>query len=290
MHLSGANGVLVLRVHPARRDARGAAEGVDHHLVVAEVSLRANAHELVHLVHDLGVIAAHQRVDHAVVPAPGLVGVDVLLGRGLVLAQVAQFVEGVAQRARGDEHDAQVALGDGLGDDATDGREVADLRGLTDADRRPRLVALQEAEEVERRVGDGEVLVVDGRDPAVVGVVGDLGDQARELRTAGHVVGHARHAAGQLVAREEPDPAFGGRDDELHGREPVAVEDEHQVGLQYVEDLGAELLQSGVERALVAVVELATQVVRQHDGRDVREQSRADDFTHGWSLPLSVVS
>ena len=49
-------------------------------------------------------------------------------------------------------------------------------------------------------------------------------------------------------------------------------------------------VQSGVERALVAVVELATQVVRQHDGGDVREQSRADDFTHGWSLPLSVVS
>ena len=77
----------------------------------------------------------------------------------------------------------------------------------------------------------------------------------------GHVVGHARHPAGQLLAGEEPHATLGGGDDELHGREPVAVEDEHQVGLQHVEDLGAQLLEPGVERALVPVVQLATKVV-----------------------------
>ena len=241
--------------------ALSAADRVDHHLVVGEVTLRSHGHELVHLVDDLGVVASHQGVDDAVVPVAGLVGVDVLFGRGLVAAEVPQLVERVAEGARRDEHDAKVALGDRFGDDPTHRREVAALRRLTDADRGPRLVALQEGEEVQRGVGDGKMLVVDGRDPTLVGLVGDLADQSGEVGTTRHVVGHARHAAGQLFTGEEPHAPLGGGDDELHGGEPVAVEDEHQVGLQYVEDLAAQSLQTGEEGALVPVVQFATEVV-----------------------------
>jgi len=47
----------------------------------------------------------------------GFVGVDVLFGRGLVLAQVSQFVEGVTEGARGDDHHAQVTQRHGFGHD-----------------------------------------------------------------------------------------------------------------------------------------------------------------------------
>ena len=70
-------------------------------------------------------------------------------------------------------------------------------------------------------------------------------------------------------------------DDELDGREPVAVEDDDEVGLQYVEDLSAQLVQPAVERALVAVVELATHVVGQHDGGHVRREVRRRQ-SHPW--------
>ena len=48
------------------------------------------------------------------------------------------------------------------------------------------------------------------------------------------------------------------RDDKLHGGEPVAVEDQHDVGPQLVEDLASQVMKARVERALLAVVQFAT--------------------------------
>ena len=129
------------------------------------------------------------------------------------------------------------------------------------------------------------MLVIDRGNPALVGLVGDLAHQSREFGVTRHVVGHARHAAGQFAAGEESPPTLGGGDHELDGREPVTVEDQYEVGFDDVEDLAAQAVQSRVQRALVAVVQFAAQLFGQDDGWNVREETCADDFTHGWFLP-----
>jgi hypothetical protein len=66
-----------------------------------------------------------------------------------------------------------------------------------------------------------------------------------------------------------------GGDDELHGGVPVRVEHYDGVVVQLLEHLGAQPLQARNQADFLALVEFQTLGIREHDGRDVREQSAA---------------
>ena len=104
--------------------------------------------------------------------------------------------------------------------------------------------------------------------------------------TAWHVVRHARHPAGQFFAGEEPHASLGGGDDELHGREPVTVEDE---------DVGPAFTTSKTSvRSFLSPVYSVLSLPLFNSRRSssgstmvahVREELRADGFHPcGWSL------
>ena len=210
----------------------------------------------------------------------------------LVVAQLAQRPERVAQRAGGDEHDLAVALGDRVAERAAEAQVVLGVRGLADPDRHPALVrqpVAEELPEVGGGVEDRQVVVVDRGDPGAV-VVRLRGDQAGELGVAREVVRPPAHAAGQLLGGEQARaPVLRGHDELDRGR-PVRVEDDDGVVVEGVEDLAAQLLQAGHQRDVLAVVQLPADLLRQHDRRDVREQTRADDLTHGLSFPSPSAS
>jgi len=64
----------------------------------------------------------------------------------------------------------------------------------------------------------------------------------------------------------------------------VAVEDEHQIGLQHVEDLRAKSVEAAVERALVPVVQFTTKIVGKHNGRTCA--SSPAPTISPWVVPL----
>ena len=207
---------------------------------------------------------------------------DVLAAGGLVVAQLAQRPERVAERAGGDEQHLAVALADGVTERAAEAQVVLRVGCLAHADGDPLLVVEALAEvlpHVRRRVEDRQRVVVDRGDPRAV-LVGLARDEARELRVAGEVVVTARHAARQLLRREQPRAAILRRDDELDGRRPVAVEYDDGVVVEHVEHLAPQLLEPGDERRVLAVVEAAPHVLGQHDRRHVRQQTGAYHFTH----------
>jgi len=116
------------------------------------------------------------------------------------------------------------------------------------------------------------VAYVMGRCSLSMGVIQQFGVSSairptnfRELGIANDVVGHARHPSGQLIGGEEALAPIVRRDDKLHGREPVTVEHDDEIGLEIVEDLTLEVVQSGVQGALSTVVEGTTFFVGQHD-------------------------
>jgi hypothetical protein len=164
-------------------------------------------------------------------------------------------------------------------------RKSAVGAGLGRRDRHPALVALQEAEQVDGGVVDGQVRVVDGGDPALVDVDGRRRHRRGELGVTRQVVGDLAHPAGQLLGGVPPGSARLGRDDELDGREPVRVEHHHEVGLEHVEDLAPHPLQPRVQRGLPAVVERAALLVGEHDRRHVGEDRGPHHLTHAWSPP-----
>ena len=209
-----------------------------------------------------------------------------LTGR-FVGAKGSQGVKGMAQGSGRQQDHSQVAPGNGIGDDLADGREVGVLGRLTHAHRDPGLLALQERQEVGRGVGDRQMLVVDGGDPALGTLIGHASDQFGEGGIARYVERHARHTPGQLVGREETLSTLVRGDDELDRGEPVAVDDDHQIRLEGVEHVALEVEQSGMQRALLAVVEREALLVGQHDCGNVCEHGRANYFTHG-SFPLSL--
>ena len=129
------------------------------------------------------------------------------------------------------------------------------------AGRHPAFVSLEEAQQVDRRIVDGEVLVVTGRDPRVVVQCGGLQGPG-QLGVAGDVVGHGRHAAGKFVRRVPAGSAGVGGHHHLDEGEPVGVEHHVGVGVQWVETLGPEPFQSGDEVDLLAVVEFPTNLRR----------------------------
>ena len=269
---------------PARR-ARPTADRRHRHEVVAEATLGPEPQVLGHVVDDRAMLTARPAVEHLVVRRGGLLGEDVLLAGRLVGAQLAQRPERVAERARADEEDPTVEPLDRAAHALADGEEVVGLPGLGDAHRHPSLGALEEAEEVDRRVVDRQALVVDRGDPAVLDRRGLGGEGLGELGVALDVVGDLGHPAGELLGGVATRAARLGGDDELDRREPVRVEDHDEVGPQHVEDLPAHVEEPGVQRRLLAVVERAPLLVGEHDRGDVREHRGADDLTHGWSPP-----
>ena len=148
------------------------------------------------------------------------------------------------------------------------------------AGRHPAFVSLKEAQQVDRRVVDGEVLVVAGRDPRVVVQCGGLQGPG-QFGIAGDVVGHGRHAAGQFVRRVAAGPTGVGGHHHLDQGEPVGVEHHVGVGTQRVETLGPEPFQTGDEVDFHAVVEFQTDLGGKDDGWDVGHHGRSDDLTHG---------
>ena len=121
----------------------------------------------------------------------GLGGEDVIDARGLVIAQLAQRPERMRQRAGRDQHDFAVGLGDRVAEGPAEPQVVFGVRGLAHADRDPPLVRQTLAEELPHvggRVEDRQVIVFDRGDPGAV-LVGLRGDQVRQLRVTGKVVG-----------------------------------------------------------------------------------------------------
>ena len=191
--LAGADRVLVVAVADAGGDAVATADRPDHHQVVAEHRLGLVAQELGHRVDDGGVVAGLQPGQALEVGRPGLRRADVHRVGRLVGAQLLQLPERVAHRPAGQQHDPPTAALDGPPDRLADEQEVVALGRLGRAHADPPLVALQERQEVRRRVVDRQARVVDRRHPRA-GRRDLLADQLGQLGVAREVVGHLRHA------------------------------------------------------------------------------------------------
>src|SRR5690606_32258290 len=135
--------------------------------------------------------------------------------------------------------------------------------------------------QVDGGVVDRQVRVVDGGDPGAVRV-GAVGHGPRQLGVSGEVVGHAAHAARQLLGGEQPGAAVVGGDDELDRGGPVGVEDDDGVVVVHpVEHVGPQPPQPVDEGEVLAAVQLAADGLRQDDRGDVGEEPGADYFSHG---------
>ena len=77
------------------------------------------------------------------------------------------------------------------------------------------------------------------------------------------------------------------RDDELDRRRPVGVQDDHSVVVEGVEHLLTQLLEARHQCGVFAVVQLPPSGLRQHDRRDVRNQTRAHHLAHD-HVPFAV--
>ena len=198
--------------------------------------------------------------------------------------QLLELPERVAHRPARQQHDPSPAAGNGATDGGADEQEVVGLGGLGGADADPALGALQERQQVHRRVVDRQVLVVDRRHPRA-GCGDLLTDELRQLGVARDVVGHLRHPARQLVGRVQAVATGLRGDDELDGRGPVGVEHDDRVGCQRGELLGLHPVQPGHEADLAPLVELAPHGVGQHHRRHVGDERGADDLPAG---PLAI--
>src|SRR6185312_8614987 len=201
VHLPGSHGVLVVAVLDARRGAGLLTDGARGEQPVAEHRLWPHLVERRHRVEHLRVVARPEPVESLVIGGECLLREDVARIGHLVLAQLAQLVERVREGARGQDDDLTIACRDRLADGATRAEEVLVRRGLTDADADPLLVGEPFAQilpEVDRRVHDRQVGVVDRGDPGAV-LLRAILHEVRELRVAPVVVGHRVHPSWQLL-------------------------------------------------------------------------------------------
>ena len=84
----------------------------------------------------------------------------------------------------------------------------------------------------------------------------------------------------QKIAAYPAPQALVGRDDEFHRGEPVGIEHDHRVRLQFVQHLFAQAFETGHQGIFLPVVQGQPLCLRQHDGGFMGNDASADDFTH----------
>ena len=118
-------------------------------------------------------------------------------------------MERVRHRTGGNDDDLAIGRGDGFTNCAPNTQEVIGLAGLADTDGQPLLVEAfaKVGPQVDGRVVQRQVLVIDRRDPGAVRF-GAIGDGVGQLRVAAPLVRNAAHAARKFFSREEAGPAI----------------------------------------------------------------------------------
>src|SRR4249920_773959 len=267
VHLTRAYRGLVLAEPLTRCDAGPPAQLSRHHQVVAEVPLRIGLAVLGHPVDHARVVALLELGEHLHVRVVVGAVVDVVRSLlALALGQVLEVEEPVGHPARGEQHDASVALLDRLPDQLAEQEEVVGVAALVQRHAQPGRVRIaQERPDVHGAVEDREVGIVTGEDPTVIPPFRLRLDKSRELGIAWYVVRDLAHAARQLAAREPSLPAVVARHEVLPRRLPVRVEHDHRVGLQPVEVLLHDAVQARDQSDLLALIVLEPPFLRQHD-------------------------
>ena len=92
-----------------------------------------------------------------------------------------------------------------------------------------------------------------------------LGAHLGKRRIASKIVRHLYHASGQLLGSVLPTAALVTGDDEFHGREPVSVKHNHDIGCQPVERFVSQPVQARNQGDLLALVFIVPDMLRQHD-------------------------
>src|SRR4029453_18429043 len=289
VNLACANRVFVFPIAAAGGGAIALADGADHHQVMPESRLRPESVELWHRLQHPRVIAGLKPLHPVGISRGGLGSKDVFDPGGLVLAQFPPPPESVAERTRSQQHDPAVTLFDCVSQGPAEPEVVLRISGLAYPDGDPPLVRQALAEELPQIGGgveDRQVIIGDCGDPSAVIVC--LGrNQLSELRTPQKVVGPMDNSPWQFRGGEQTLPPLLRGNDELDRGSPVGVQYDDGVVVEVFEDLAAQLVQAGDQRRVLSVVQLATDLLRQHDCRYMRDQTRAYYLAHA-RLPFAL--
>ena len=243
---------------------------------------------VVHRIDHRRVVARRPPGEPFEVRRPRFRGADVVRVGAAAPPDLRERPEAVAHPAAREQRHPFPGRFDRPADGRPDPEEVVVRRRLAGADGDPPFAAVEIVGEVDGRVVDGKVLVVDGE----AGEPGEVADGGRRLlrqrRAPGEVVGVAPDPAGELLRGVVAASALVGAHHELDGGEPVGVEDDERVGPEHVEDLATQPFEARHEGRFPAVVQPETDLPRQHDGRNVRENARAHDLAHDLLLPATV--